>query len=178
MNYKKLVYILKILAIASFVILIFNRVLIFAFSSSIAGYKIERIIFWTFIISSLFVYKNSHHKKLIIFSLFFILISNFIRSFHTYIILTDNEKRIDKHLFLRESTTIETNSAFHIMERNFFIEKNITLWNSNLNYEKEFRKLKDIKSIELIKYDSLNIILKYENGSKIKIDTFQLQKKL
>ena len=169
--------ILKTLAIISFVLLIFNRILIFGFNSSIIGYKIERIIFLTFIISSCYIYKRSDHKKLILIGLAFILITNFLRSFHTSLIFTKDEKKINKDLFLRESKTLLSNSAFHIMERNFFIEKEISLWNSNLDYEEEFRNLKDIKSIKLIKHDSKKIILKYENGNKIKFDTFQMKEK-
>ena len=175
---KKLENILKILAITTFIILIYNRILIFGFNSSIIGYKIERINFWTFIISTVLVYKNSNNRKLILVSIFFILITNFIRSFHTSIILTKDEKRINKDFFLRESTTLTTLPAFHILRREFFSEKNITLWESNLDYQENFTKLKDIKNIKLIKHDSLNIILKYENGSKIVLDTFKIQEKL
>jgi len=172
---KRIDVILKISIIFSFTILLFNRILIFGFDNSLAGYKLERIVFLGFIISSILIYKKSNHKKLIFLGLVFILTTNFLRSFYTGLICTKYEKKIAKNLYLRESTTIESSPAYHIIERNNLIEKNLTRWNSNLNYDEEFQNLENIKKIGLIKQNRSMIILKYEIENRIMIDTFKIK---
>ncbi len=168
--------ILKLTSIITFIILLYNRVLIYFFDKSISGYIFERIIFFVFIISSIILLKKSKQKRYIYLGIAFIIITNFTRSFWTGLICTDYEKKINEKLYLVESTTIESMPAFHIKERSLIAEKNLTFWNSNLHYDEEFKSLKKISKIELLKRDSLILILKYNNGSKTKLDTFKLHK--
>jgi hypothetical protein len=167
---------LKFLSIITFIILLYNRILIYIFDSSIAGYFFERFIFFTFLISSIILLKKYERKKYMYLAIAFVLITNFTRAFWTGLMYTNYERKIDEKLYLTESTTIESSPAFHIMERSLLTEKNLTLLNSNLKYDDEFRNLKKIRNIELLKKDDLVIILKYENENKIKIDTFQRKK--
>lgn len=169
--------ILKILAIISFMILLYNRVLIYGFNESLAGYIPERVCFFIFIFSALFLEKKSKNKRAIYLAIAFIIITNFTRAFWTGLIYTNYQKKINENLYLTQSTSLESNPVFHITEKNIFTEKNITLLNSIPNNDEEFKDLKKIPKIAIVKKGRLTIILKYDNGGKIKIDTFRITKK-
>lgn len=169
--------ILTILTVLSFLILLFNRILIYCFDFSIKGFLIERIVFLVFILSSVILSRYSKNKRIIYLAIAFILISNFMRAFITGLICTNSEIKITNNLYLIESTAIESNRVYHIMQRNNWLEQNLTLWNAVLHYDEEFQDLKNFKKIRLIKKDNNILVLKYETNNKMMIDTFQLRNK-
>ncbi len=164
--------------IISFFLLLFNRVLIFIFNSSFQGYIFERVIFLIFFFSSFLLLKSKQKfisNKYIVFLMLFIFTTNFIRTFHTYLIMSQDEIDLNSKYTLKQSTTIESGSIFEIYKRENFIEKSISGWHSVEYQDGKIIGLSEFDSIKLIKEYKEKLLVEFFNNNEVKLDTFNIK---
>jgi hypothetical protein len=170
--------ILFITFIISFLLLLLNRILIFFFNSSFQGYIFERVIFFIFFFSSFLLLRSKQKfilNNYIVFLMLFIFITNFIRTFHTYLIMSQNEIDLNSKYTLKQSTTIESGSIFEIYKRESFIEKPISGWHSVEYQDGKIIGLSEFDSIKLIKEDKEKLLVEFFYNNEVKLDTFNIK---
>lgn len=164
--------------IISFFLLLINRVFIFFFNSSFQDYIFERFIFILFFICSFLLIKTKQKfisNKYIVLLMLFIFTTNIIRTFHTYLVFTNDEIQLNSIYTLKESTSIESSSVFQIYKRKNFIEKKTSDWHSVEYQDDKINGLSKFDSIKLLKEDSEKLLIGFYKNNEIKIDTFNIQ---